>query len=181
MKAIKTIIGLFLAVLALQSCNTSPSLQQYYVDNAEDPNFISVDIPASILKVSEVDLTPEQKSAYESLRKFNVLAFRLNEENATEFEGEREMVQAILKNDKYEELMRINTGASRGVVKILSDGEEINEVILFGNDDKMGFALVRVLGENMRVENIMQLVEVIQKGNLDEAGLEPLKGFFNQD
>lgn len=180
MKTFRNIIGLVLAAVALYSCNTSPSLQQYYVEKAENPNFISVDIPASILKVSEIDLTPEQKSAYESLRKFNVLAFRLTEENKSEFDGEKEKINQILKNDDYEELMRINSGTSRGVVKILGDEESIDEVILYGNDDNMGFALVRVLGDDMRPENIMQLMEVIQKGNLDEAGLEPLKGFFNQ-
>ncbi|WP_224491014.1 DUF4252 domain-containing protein [Robertkochia flava] len=180
MKTIRNFIALFVAAFALYSCNTSPSLQQYYVDNAENPNFISVDIPASILKVSEIDMTPEQKSAYESLKKFNVLAFRLTEENKSEFDGEKEKVSQILKNDVYEELMRINTGNSRGVVKILGDEESIDEVILYGNDDEMGFALVRVLGEDMRPENIMQLMEVIQKGNLDENGLEPLKGFFNK-
>lgn len=180
MKTIRNFIGICLAVLALHSCNTSPSLQQYYVDNTDNPNFISVDIPASILKVSEVDLTPEQKTAYESLRKFNVLAFRLTEENKNEFAGEKETVNEILKSKDYEELMRINTGSAKGVIKILGDEESIDEVILYGNDDDMGFALVRVLGKDMRPENIMQLVEVIQKGNLDEAGLEPLKGFFNK-
>lgn len=172
-------MGLFLAAIALTACNNSPSLQQYYVDNAQDPNFLSVDIPASILNVSEVDLTPEQKSAYQSLRKFNVLAFKLTEENKSDFEGEKETVNQILKNDDYEELMRINTGSARGVVKILGDENSIDEVILYGNDDEKGFALIRVLGEDMRPENVMQLVEVIQKGNLDEAGLEPLKGFFS--
>lgn len=180
MKTIRNFIGICLAALALHSCNTSPSLQQYYVDNTENPNFISVDIPASILKVSEVDLTPEQKAAYESLRKFNVLAFRLTEENKAEFAGEKETVNEILKNKDYEELMRINTGSAKGVIKYLGDDDSIDEVILYGNDDNMGFALVRILGKDMRPENMMQLVEVIKKGNLDEAGLEPLKGFFNQ-
>lgn len=180
MKTIKNSIGILLAAIALTACNNSASLQQYYVDNAEDPNFISLDIPASILKVSEIDLTPEQKSAYQSLRKFNVLAFRLTEENKNDFEGEKEAVNQILKSDKYEELMRINSGSARGVVKILGDENSIDEVILYGNDDNQGFALIRVLGEDMRPENVMQLVEVIQKGNLDQTGLGPLKGFFDQ-
>ncbi|THD67476.1 DUF4252 domain-containing protein [Robertkochia marina] len=180
MKTIRNIMGLLAAGALLIACNSTPSLQQYYVDNAGDPNFISVDIPASILNVSEIDLTPEQKSAYHSLRKFNVLAFKLTEENKNEFEGEKEAVNAILKNDAYEELMRINTGSAKGVVKILGDEDSIDEVILFGNDDSQGFALIRVLGDDMRPENVMQLVEVIQKGNLDDSALGPLKGFLDQ-
>ena len=166
--------------IAFVACDSNPSLQQYYVDNAQDPNFISVDIPASILNVSEVDLTPEQKAAYKSLRKFNVLAFKVTEENKAEFEGEKETINAILKNDDYEELMRINTGSAKGVVKILGDENSIDEVILYGNDDSQGFALIRVLGEDMRPENVMKLIEVIQKGNIDENGLESLMGFLDK-
>jgi uncharacterized lipoprotein YmbA len=52
-KSIMAIGALFLA-----SCASQPTLQEYYVDNSENPNFLSIDVPASILKMDEVELTP---------------------------------------------------------------------------------------------------------------------------
>ena len=90
---------LALAALLLASCASQQSLQEYYVDNKENPNFISLDIPASILKMDEVELTKVQKEAIESLRKFNLLAFKKTSENATEYKLEKAKVKEILKND----------------------------------------------------------------------------------
>ena len=44
----------------------------------------------------------------------------------------------------------------------------------------MGFALIRVLGNKMKPENMMSLVEAVQKGAVDSGALESqLKGIFN--
>ena len=56
--------------ILLASCSSQQSLQEYYVDNSENPNFIALDVPASILKLNEESLSTSQKEAVESLRKF---------------------------------------------------------------------------------------------------------------
>ncbi|MCM5662867.1 DUF4252 domain-containing protein [Galbibacter mesophilus] len=181
MKNIKNTIAFLLLAVILVACGDGdPSLQEYFVTRGENPNFISLDIPSSILDVNETSLDDKQKEAYESVRKLNVLAFKLNDANKSEYEAERNTVQDILKDEKYEELMVINSGKNKGVVKFLGDDDSIDEVILFGSDDEHGFALVRVLGKKMKPENMMTLVEAVEKGAVGTGGLEgQLKGIFN--
>lgn len=181
MKNLKSIFFLLAVTILAASCGDgTPSLQEYYVDKAENPNFISIDLPTSLLGVASSSLTEKQKEAYESVKKLNVLAFKVNTDNRAAYEEEKTTVQTILKDDKYEELMVINSGKYKGTVKYLGDDEAIDEVILFGSDDENGFALVRVLGNKMKPENMMSLVEAVQKGAVDSGALESqLEGIFN--
>ena len=175
-KLIKSVVVL-VAVL-LGSCASQQSLQEYYVDNQENPNFISLDIPASILKMDEVDLTDSQKEAVSSLKKFNLLAFKKTAENIADYKLEKAKVKEILKNDDFVELMKINSQYGKGVVKYLGDENAIDEVIIYGASDEQGFALVRVLGKNMNPAHIVQLMQAIQKSDYKGEGLGEIGKFL---
>lgn len=175
-KVAKSIIIVF--VILLSSCSSQQSLQEYYVDNQENPNFISLDIPASILKMEQVDLTDSQREAVSSLKKFNLLAFRKDETNATEYKVEKAKVKEILKNDSFVELMKINSQYGKGVVKYLGDEDAIDEVIIYGDSKEKGFALVRVLGKDMNPGHVLQLMQAIQKSDYDGAALGDIGKFL---
>ncbi|RIV42090.1 DUF4252 domain-containing protein [Flagellimonas pelagia] len=177
MKSILKSIAVMGAVL-LASCSSQQSLQEYYVDNSENPNFLSIDVPASILKMEGVDLTPAQKEAVESLRKFNLLAFKKNADNEAEYEMEKKKVKEILKGDKFVELMKINSKYGKGVIKYLGEEDAIDEVIIYGDSNDKGFALVRVLGKNMNPAHIMQLMQAIQKSDYKGEGLGEIGEFL---
>jgi hypothetical protein len=175
------IVGLILSLVLFSCSDGTPSLQEYFVDKNQNPNFISLDIPSSILSVNKTSLSEKQKQAYESVKKLNVLAFRLNEDNALEYDKEKQIISEILKDEKYQELMVINSGKHRGVIKFLgSDDESIEEVIVFGSSDEDGLALIRVLGDDMKPENMITLVQALEKGTIDASGLEgQLEGIFS--
>jgi len=177
MKAIVKSILLFSLIL-LASCASQQSLQEYYVDNMENPNFISLDIPASILKMDEVDLTEDQKEAVESLRKFNLLAFKKTTENVEDYKLEKAKVKQILKNEEFVELMKINSSYGKGVIKYLGEDDAIDEVIIYGDSKEQGFALVRVLGKNMNPAHIMQIMQAIQKSDYKGEGLGEIGKFL---
>ena len=164
--------------ILLASCSSQQSLQEYYVDNSENPNFISIDVPASILKMDAVDLNPTQKEAVESLRKFNLLAFKKNSDNAAEYEVEKKKVREILKGDDFVELMKINSKYGKGVIKYLGDEDAIDEVIIYGDSNDKGFALVRVLGKDMNPAHIIQLMQAIQKSDYKGEGLGEIGDFL---
>ncbi len=173
LKGLSVIITVFLA-----SCASQQSLQEYYVDNKENPNFISLDIPASILNMDEVELTDVQKEAIESLRKFNLLAFKKTSENVTEYKLEKAKVKEILKNEDFIELMKINSSYGKGVIKYLGEDDAIDEVIIYGDSKEQGFALVRVLGKNMNPSHIMQIMQAIQKSDYKGEGLGEIGKFL---
>lgn len=167
-----------LIAMVMVSCASQQSLQEYYVDNKENPNFISLDIPANILKMDEVDLTEDQKEAIESLRKFNLLAFQKTSENVADYKLEKAKVKEILKNEDYVELMKINSSYGKGVIKYLGDDDAIDEVILYGDSKEQGFALVRVLGKDMNPAHIMELMQAIQKSEYKGEGLGEIGKFL---
>ena len=166
------------AISLVASCASQQSLQEYYVDNKENPNFIFLDIPASILKMEEAELTDVQKEAVESLRKFNLLAFKKTSENVDEYKLEKAKVKEILKNDEFVELMKINSSYGKGVIKYLGEDDAIDEVIIYGDSKDQGFALVRVLGKNMNPSHIMQIMQAIQKSDYDGEALGEIGKFL---
>lgn len=177
MKTIFKTMVMALAIL-VASCSSQQSLQEYYVDNQENPNFISLDIPASILKMEEVELNEKQQEAVESLRKFNLLAFRKTSENAADYKLEKAKVKEILKDDEFVELMKINSSYGKGVIKYLGDEDAIDEVIIYGDSKEKGFALVRVLGKDMNPAHVVQLMQAIQKSDYKGEGLGEIGKFL---
>lgn len=169
---------LAIGAVVLASCSSQQSLQEYYVDNSENPNFIAIDVPASILKMDGVDLTEKQAEAIESLKKFNLLAFKKTADNAAEYRAEKTKVKEILKNEDFVELMKINSSYGKGVIKYLGDEDAIDEVIIYGDSKDMGFALVRVLGRDMNPAHIVQIMQAIQKSEYDGEGLGEIGKFL---
>ena len=176
--AVKYWASAFLVLITLVACSTGASLQEYYVDNSENPNFISLDVPASILNLQEAELDKTQRQALESLRKLNVLAFKINDSNYSDYEVEKAKVNAILKGNKFIELMKINSKYGKGVIKYIGDEDAIDEVILYGSSDDKGFAIIRVLGNDMNPAHLVQLVKVIQNADYDAANLGEIGEFL---
>lgn len=169
---------LVLVTIVFSSCSGTQSLQEYYVDNTENPNFLAFDIPTSILNLDADQLTQEQTKAYESLKKLNVLAFKKTLDNTAAYKAEKNKVKAILANDDYEELMKMNIGLGRASIQFKGADDAIDEVIIFGDNKDKGFALVRVLGKDMNPAHFAQLLQALEKSDFNGEGLGDLGDFF---
>lgn len=174
----KSIVMLFL-VTVFTSCNQGPTLQTYYVDNELKPGFASFDVPTSFLNVENVEMTDEQREAYKSVKKLNVLTYiEENTEDVT-YKAELEKVKLILKNPKYEELMRGgNSIDGKFVVKFLGDVDSVDELIIFGNANKRGFMIARILGNDMNAGKLMSLQSVLKNAKFEDTQLNGLTDFF---
>ena len=82
--SIKTKLFGLLALIVLVSCNNGPSLQTYFVDNQESADFITADIPTSVVSLDETTLSEKQKVAYNSVKRLNFLGYKKNETNAAD-------------------------------------------------------------------------------------------------
>lgn len=105
----------------------------------------------------------------------NVLAFKLNDKNKAQFEVERAKVNLILKDKKYQQLMKFGSGKEGASVSYVGSDEHIEEFVFFANKKDAGFAVIRVLGKDMNPTNIMTMMQVIQKSNIDLEQLKPLQ------
>ncbi|MFQ6602394.1 DUF4252 domain-containing protein [Flavobacterium sp. C3NV] len=164
-----------LVLLTLVSCNSDPSLQKYFVENTDNKNFIALDVSPSILNVEKTKLSAEQTEALKSFDKMNILAFKANATNQVQFEAERAKVKAILKDPKYQQLMSFGSGKDGASISYVGSDDNIKEFVVFANRKENGFAVVRVLGENMNPNNIMTLMSVLKESKIDMEQLKPLQ------
>ncbi|MCV9934200.1 DUF4252 domain-containing protein [Flavobacterium sp. LS1R47] len=174
MKQITNIL-VFLGLLLIVSCNSDSTLQKYFVENTENKNFIALDISPSILNINKEKLSAEQSEALNSFDKMNILAFKRNDKNQAEYEVERTKVNTILKNPKYQQLMKFGSGKDGASVSYVGTDENIEEFVVYANRNENGFAVIRVLGKNMNPNNIMTLMTVLKESNIDMEQLKPLQ------
>jgi hypothetical protein len=106
------------------------------------------------------------------------LAFKKTADNAAEFKIESAKVDAILKSDKFVELMKLKSSYGNGVVKYLGNEDAIDEVIIYGSSKDQGFALIRVLGKDMNPAHLMTLMKALQKSDYKGEGLGSLQEFM---
>ena len=155
-------------------------MQKYFVENTENKNFIALDISSSILNVDKTKLSLEQQQALQSFEKINILAFKRNPNNTAEFETERAKLNGILKNPKYQQLMKFGSGKEGASVSFVGTDEHIEEFILFANQKETGFAVVRVLGKDMNPTHIMNMMSVLQQSRIDLDQLKPLQALMKK-
>ena len=176
----KIVMVCFVITTLFTSCDQGATLQTYFVDNQETANFISIDIPVSFVQIDEEQLNEEQLEAYESIDKLNMLGYRLEGDNEADYKLELEKVQTILKSEKYQDLFRGgNNKDGKIVVKYIGEDSTIDELILFGNMNNTGFAVIRVLGNKMDPAKIMKLGDVVQSMTSEENSVNDFMKFFN--
>ncbi|MEN3324336.1 DUF4252 domain-containing protein [Mariniflexile soesokkakense] len=162
----------------LVSCTDGASLQRYFVDHQESKDFITQDVPISMLKIDESKFNNEQKEAYNSVKRLNFLGFKANEINDESLKVELAKVKTILSNKKYNDLVEFSDRGNKVVVKYIGTDEEADEVVVFGTSKEMGFGIVRVLGDDMSPDKMVTLVSILQSANVEEAQVQDIMNFF---
>ena len=164
-----TLFGLVLFV----GCTPKLSLQSYFVAHQETDGFMSVDIPMSFLNPDKIDLTADQKEAIDSIDKLNMLAYSVKDGTEETFNSEMAKVKAILKAEIYNDLMRVgNTSDGKLYIKFIGEDSEIDELIIFGFSPDKGFAVIRVLGDNMEISKIMKLDSIVDQFDTENANID---------
>ncbi|MEX2349692.1 MAG: DUF4252 domain-containing protein [Flavobacteriaceae bacterium] len=179
MKNLTIFSVLIVAIQLLMSCSNEASLQKYYVEKQKDNAFISIDLPSSLLLTDDNTLTDEQLKTVKSIKKINMLALQINEDNKGLYGVEKERVSQIISDDKYKTLMKF--GSNKMGATLLFTGEEdaIDELIVFASDEEKGFALFRVLGDDMEPSSMIKLMDSVNQKNFDFSFLEGLETAIN--
>jgi hypothetical protein len=174
------VIFCFLAFILLffSSCNNEPSLQKYFVENSEKKGFVNFDISPSIINLDKTKLTENQKTALESFDKMNVLVYKTDEANKAAYDLESQKISQILKGKEFQELMKFGSGKDAASVSFVGDENHINEFILFAKRKDNGFAVVRILGNDMNPNNIMNMISLLKSSNIDMEQLKPLESLI---
>ncbi len=167
-KQISYLALLVVITLFTVSCNKNPTLQTYFVESNNNNEFISVDIPSSVLSLKNKDASDEVKETLKSIKKVNFLGFQVKDDNIEKYKKETKKIKTILANPKYQDLFSI--GGKRSLaIKYLGEDDAIDEIIIFGADIDKGFILVRLLGKKMNPSKMKTLIDEINyDGNMDD-------------
>ncbi|QIE60780.1 DUF4252 domain-containing protein [Rasiella rasia] len=178
MGTLKYIVGLALAALSMFSCNNDASLQKYLVDKQDDDKFLKIDLATSLLQSDESDFSPEEQKVLNSVKKINVVAYPIKGDDNGNYDVERKKVQAILANEKYQTLLKMGSNKQGATLKFTGEEDAIDELIVFASDNEKGFAVFRLLGDNMEPDDLVKLMTSIDKGDVDVSKLKSLGGMF---
>lgn len=170
-----------LMMLMMASCEQKPTLQKYFVEKSETKDFATIDVGKSIIKTDKLKLSAEEQKALESVDKLNLLIFKSNKDNANTFDTEKANIKSVLQEDNYDELMKVSLGGGGMSVSTKGEGEHIEEFVLFLHNKDTGMGVLRVLGDDMTPNNVMTLVNIIQKGGMDSAQLKPLMDIMKKN
>ncbi|WP_327018380.1 DUF4252 domain-containing protein [Croceibacter atlanticus] len=179
MKTLTKLI-LSLTVVLFFSCNGKQSLQEYYVDNQDNENFLSLDLPSSLLMVND-NMTKEQQETLSTVKKVNVLAFPKKEENTVAFKEEKAKINSILKDDKFHVLMKFNQNGMNAKVLYLGEEDAIDEIIIYGEDYEKGFGVARVLGNQMNPQKLIEMLKTVDNDMINVEGFEDIAKSFNNN
>jgi phage repressor protein C with HTH and peptisase S24 domain len=121
-------------------------------------------------------LTSEEKAAIQSFDKMNILAFKSDSTQLEKYNKEISEVKSILKDDSYQQLMKAGSGSDGAAIYFVgNDDEHIEEFVVLAGKKENGFAVVRVLGNDMNPTHIMNMLTLLQKSNVDLEQLKPLQ------
>ena len=169
------LVGFFLFL----GCSSELTLQTYFVEHQETSGFMSVDIPMSFLNPDKIELSEDQQQAIDSIDKLNMLAYSLKDGTEDEFNTELATIKTILKAEKYNELMRGGNKAEGKIyIKHIGEDSEIDELIIFGFSTDNGFAVIRVLGDDMELSKIMKLENIVNQLDAKNANVEDFMNFL---
>ena len=176
MNRLFNLLGLACCFLLL-SCHSEPSLQQFYVDHQNKPNFVVVDLPMSLI-FSDRDSLPEAaKKTIRSIEKANVLALPLNGDNRAQYDNALNTLKHILTNGSYDLLLRLNFSDKHLQLRYLGKNGAIDEFVLLGYDDENGFVVVRLLGDDMNPKALIHLIELMHDSRA-QMELEDIEDIF---
>lgn len=172
-------ISLALSMLLFSACGNNASLQKYIVEKQNDNDFITIDLPSSLILTENNNLSEDQLETVKSIKKVNMIALQLKEENKAVYEIEKERLKSILDNNQYETLMKYGSNEMGASLLFAGDVEAIDEIIIFASDSEKGFGLFRVIGKDMNPSQIVKLMNNVNSQNFDLSFMNEIGGLLN--
>jgi hypothetical protein len=169
MNNVKQMLYLIPLLGMMVACSNDATIQTYYIDKSQSSDFISIDLPTSLF-TANADLTADERKTLDNLKKLNLLAFQVSEENQDMYYDELTTVQEILTNKKYSSLVTYNQGNQKIEFFAQENKDAIKEYIVFAHDNKLGFMVARVLGNNLDPNHMYEMMKLSDK--LEMSALE---------
>ena len=175
---LNTPLSAFICLLLL-ACNSKSTLESYFVDHQESAAFISLDLPITFLKIDSKEINQSQTNAIESIDKLNMLGYSIKSGQKEVYSAEVTVLKKLLQDEKYNELISFgNSKEGRVRIYYIGEGSSIDEFVVFTTSIDIGFAVIRVLGNEMNLSEIMQLGPIIDKLDTESLNVDDFFDFM---
>ncbi|MFK8269815.1 DUF4252 domain-containing protein [Capnocytophaga stomatis] len=162
------ILILFGFLFAFTACQQK-SIQQYIVKNSENPNFISMNVaPKDFLENNSL----EKENIFNIIERVNLLLF--NKNDSLQLKQEYDEVATILKDEKYQDLIRTTNKGIKFQVDYVGTDEDIKEVIILILQKGEKMALLRILSNDLDVTQLSKISTTLSGNSVDEENLKNL-------
>lgn len=179
MKTLQQLVTILAISLLFVSCSNDESLQQYMVRNMENPNFSGIDMSKELLMLDVESMNEREKQAYNSIKKVNGMYFRKSPNNEQELHTEKEKLTQILDSDRYTKLMTHKSDQMNYKLAYLGEKEAIDEFIIYGDVEELGFGVARVLCNDLKVSDLKVLMDMVSGPKVASSLQETVKDIFN--
>lgn len=169
-------------ILLFAHCSSKPSLQQYFVEKMDDSSFLVVNVPLNLNSMYTDSLQAEDLETIRSIRKLNVLILQSKGVSEARYQTELETITRVLAYNQFDKLMEFRAFQTNGSILLQGDPSDIDEGVLWIQDPKYGFALIRVLGNKINPQALVELAQKMDPDKFDAAGFEqfgPLREIFD--
>lgn len=175
----KYIIPVILIALSFIGCNSETTLQEYLVDKQSDNNFIKMDLATSMLLNDKVEMNEDQRKVLETVKKVNVVAFTKKDDNIAALESETATIAKILSKDTYEDLGSFKSNGMNITLSYVGKSDEnIKEFILYGSKKGEGFAVARLLGDDMNPSDLFNLLTSMDGSDINGNSIADVTRLF---
>jgi len=159
-------------------CFGKLTLQKYYVQKTEDADFIIVNVHIDLQEFLKGELTAEELTTIQSIRKLNVLIYQHQADNPTKSQREIEQLDQILAQEIYNNLTDFGMGKTKGKVLYVGYENDIDEGVVYVRNPDMGLVVVRVLGEAMNPSALLLLTQKINHADFVGSLGQQFEGLF---
>lgn len=161
-------VWIVLVVVSFSGCSDfrKMTLQRYFIQKMEQPEFMIVDIPLISLGDYFNQLEPEEKEIVDTVKKFNMLVYKNDRE---EMLSEINTISDILESDDYQSLMALRGDGLNIDVMVDSDEDSYNEGLVYLYDEEQFVVLIRVLGKKMELDRLLPIVSKLNSKAVEHA------------
>lgn len=160
-------IGVLILGATIFSACSEKSLQKYLVEKQDDDKFVKIDLATSLLQGKNSDFSEAEKDILKTIKKINIVAYPIKKGDTADFQKEKKELTDILDQERYKELTRFKSNSWDATLKYTGEEDALDEVIVFASDNRKGFAVFRLLGDNMRPDQMLQLMRAAERGEMD--------------